>query len=80
MDLTYIMPVGLNLKTEVSKCYYFGILSTKSFPDAKVLVKEVDTKSTFKFKFYQKSRLFLQTNLHMSLRKILITCFTRPES
>ena len=50
MDLTYIMPCRIESEDRLKNVITSVSYLLKSFPDAKVLVKEVDTKSTFKFR------------------------------
>jgi len=50
MNLTYIMPCRIESEDRLKNIITSVSYLLKNFPEAKVIVKEVDTKSTFKFR------------------------------
>lgn len=62
MDLTYIMPCRIESEDRLKNVITSVSYLLKSFPDAKVLVKEVDTKSTFKFRALPEIKKIVSTD------------------
>lgn len=50
MDLTYILPCRIESEDRLKNVITSVSYLLKNFPEAKVIVKEVDTHSTFKFR------------------------------
>jgi len=63
MDLTYIMPCRIESEDRLKNIITSVSYLLKTFPKAKVIVKEVDTRSTFKFRALPEIKKYVNTDM-----------------